>query len=186
MTLGVAGRVAAVDAATQIRHLCGPGPLADLQVGESATVQAVLQADGSLLATSIVAGICVGNIDFATFAAAAEIDSRARKVEVTGTFTLGAASNGVNFVGEAVRLRLGPLTLGFPQGSFHVDAAGVYHYAGRLGLSAVEAAFIPRGAGRYAFHVEVKNVSVTGFARPLTTMLSIGDDQGLTVATLTN
>jgi hypothetical protein len=32
----------------------------------------------------------------------------------------------------------------------------------------------------------LKNVSVGGIARPLTIMLSIGDDQGQTVATLRN
>ena len=185
-TLGVAGRVAAVDAATQIKHLCGPGPFTDLKVGEPATVQAVLQADGSLLATSIVAGVCVVNTDFATFAVAVEVDARARKIEVNGTFTLGAASNGVNFAGETVALHVGLLGIELPPGSLRADAAGGFRFSGRIGISTVEAVFLPRGAGRYAFHVEVKNVSVTGIAKPLVTTLSIGDDQGQTVASLSN
>jgi hypothetical protein len=117
-------------------------------------------------------------VSFARFEAAAAIDVRHGAFAVAGTFTLGAAGNGIAPLTESVRLRVGTFQESIPGGSFRPNGFGGFQFRGvRNGVSLIVT--VQRLLGqRYAFSAVGWDANLTGTANPVTIQLVVGDDTG--------
>jgi hypothetical protein len=121
------------------------------------------------------------SIPFATFSARAQIDLGSRvnddRFAIEGLFTLGAGSNGIDPLTEAVTVQLGSATLTIPAGSFRRNIFGGYSYSGSLGTTRLAVA-LQRLGGAYGFVVGGDRADLTGIANPVAVKLEIGGDAG--------
>ena len=105
-----------------------------------------------------------------------------RSFEINSNFTLGAGSNGINPVTEAVALQVGNYSVTIPKGSFTQTHKGAYVYEGTIGGVALEVRIAPLSANRYTFQAEGRGANLAGTTNPVTVGLTIGDDSGATTA----
>jgi hypothetical protein len=102
--------------------------------------------------------------------------------DLNATFTLGAGSNGINPLTEAVTLRVGTYTVTIPAGSFHQltrgSKAGGYVFEGAIGGVTLEAQIVPLGNNSFQFKAEAQPVDLTALSNPVTVTITIGDDAG--------
>jgi hypothetical protein len=112
---------------------------------------------------------------FASFRAEAEW-SGPTAVTVEGSFTLGAASNGIDLVNDFTTVQIGcyqAFTSGFtanPDGSFSTlvsESGGTFRMR-----------VVPRAGGRYKFRIRADSPILLGNANPALTVVTIGDDAG--------
>jgi hypothetical protein len=123
-------------------------------------------------------------VAFATFSAEVEIKlgplADDDKLEVKGTLTLGAGSNGIDPTMETVSLKVGTYARSIPSGCFTQPQPGLFKCEEPGGL--VEVVVQDRGNGAYAFNWEDKGADATGTSNPVDVILVIGDDRGMTTA----
>ncbi|HSB18472.1 MAG TPA: hypothetical protein VLD85_00530 [Anaeromyxobacteraceae bacterium] len=121
------------------------------------------------------------------FAAFASFDARLELerdgFELSGDFTLGAGSDGIDPVSEPVALQVGPVSLSIPAGSFQSARRGGWRFAGDAGGAVVGVRIAPLGGNAYRLSVE-GNADVSGIQAPVTVGLTIGNDSGSTAADL--
>jgi hypothetical protein len=122
-------------------------------------------------------------VPFSAFTASADISRRqSGRFELRGRFTLGAGSNGINPVTEAVILQLGNFTAQIPSGSFKLTREMRYVYEGTIAGVALEVRISPIAPNSDAISVEGSGVNLAGMTSPITVGLTIGNDTGTTTA----
>lgn len=115
---------------------------------------------------------------FSAFNAGGEIGGN--EFEIKGGFTLGAGTNGINPLTEAVVLQLGTLSVTIPSGSFKSARGGSYKFEGTIGGVALEIYIAPAGTNSYTFAAEASGANLNGTVNPVSVALTIGDDVGTT------
>jgi len=100
------------------------------------------------------------------------------KLDASGTFTLGAANDGIAPPTEPVTLAIGDLVTQLPAGSFHVDELGRFMYESER-LAVV---LTPAGPDTFAYAVKLRNADLTSTSNPVRITIAIGDDRGTTTA----
>lgn len=135
-------------------------------------------------------------VPFAAFDAKVEIElgplANDDAFEVKGTFTLGAASDGIDVPTEIVSLQLSGGTRTFsttiPAGSFQFVPAKLgkkpkpahFKFEGIIDGVSLEAEITPLGGNTFEFKAEVQGAELTGIANPVTVTFTVGDDGGST------
>lgn len=122
-------------------------------------------------------------VPFATFLAKPEINVGESRFEAKALFSLGARSNGVSPLTEAVSFRLGTFSATLPAGSFEQDQKGRFRFEDDLNDVALEVTIIPHGDTNFEFKIEGQGANLAGTVNPVSVGLTIGDDRGS--ATLT-
>ena len=117
-------------------------------------------------------------VPFADFQALPIIDLPKHAFAVAGTFTLGAASNGIVPLTEPVTLQVATFSLTIPGGSFKSNAFGGFQFTGIVNDVHIVMAIQPLHGKSYAFAAVVWNEILTAAANPVTVKLAIGDDTG--------
>jgi len=117
-------------------------------------------------------------VPFSAFAAHLEIGGTPPTIfEITGTFSLGAGSNGIDPVNEEVTLKLGTYSATIPKNSFIRTSKGIFTYEGSVGGAALEFRIAPVATG-YTFTAEGSRVTGLPASHSLSVTLTIGDDSG--------
>jgi hypothetical protein len=120
---------------------------------------------------------------FSAFKVEADLEGRPpSRFELEGRLTLGAASNGIDPVGETVTLQIGSYTASIPPGSFTKTPRGRFVFAGEIDGVHLKARLVPRSGGTYAFRFHGRGAPLAGIADPVSVGLSIGDDTGTATA----
>ena len=133
-------------------------------------------------------------VPFAAFNANLEIELAEHEFEVKATFTLGAASDGINPLTEDVSLQIGTFSTTIPAGSFRFHpansgkgkgqgASARWTFEGVIDGVTLEAKITDLGGGMFEFKVEGEGANLTGTANPVTVTLTIGNDKGTTTVT---
>ena len=112
----------------------------------------------------------------------AEFEREDGEFEVEGTFTLGAASNGIDPLTEDVTVTIGAYEITIPEGSFSLDDDGEFEFEGTIGGVKVEMEIELEDDGTFEFEIEVEGADLPELAEPLEVTLVIGDDKGTTTA----
>jgi hypothetical protein len=102
-----------------------------------------------------------------------------RSFELEGSFTLGAASNGIAPLSEAVTVTAGGYTATIPAGSFKLSSTGSFTFNGTIGGVKVEMSITPSATtpNKYSFEFEAP-VDLSAAGSPVPVSVSIGDDTG--------
>lgn len=104
--------------------------------------------------------------------------------DLNAMFTLGATSNGIKPLTEAVTLQVGSYRVTIPAGSFQQSKNGAkqnsYVFQGTIQNVALQVQIVPLGSSTYDFKAEGSPVNFTGTANPVTVSITIGDDAGST------
>jgi 6-phosphogluconolactonase len=121
----------------------------------------------------------VSSVPFKRIDARAWIDEdRQTSFRVEGSFTLGAASSGIDPVTESVELQLGPFSVTVPAGSFTVHHKSEYKYEGRINGTDLHFTIEHLRGGDYRFSVDGRVTIANFFKNPVTVVLTIGEDTG--------
>jgi len=119
---------------------------------------------------------------FAAFTAQVEIRLGPRTgsdaFQERATFTLGAASDGINPPTEAVSFQIGTFSTTIPARSFHAGPRGQFTFEGVINGVTLEVRIAPQGDKSFIFQAEGTNADLSGTTNPVTVMLTIGDDSG--------
>ena len=113
------------------------------------------------------------------FSAKLVVSSFKPSFTLSGNFTLGATSDGINPVGEAVTIKVGSFTTTIPPGSFVMTSPGTYAFNGVVDSVALKVSIDLKSGKTYAFHATA-GVSLLGTKSPTTVTLTIGSDTGTT------
>lgn len=105
--------------------------------------------------------------------------------DLTSTFTLGAGTNGIDPLTEAVYLEVGEpgvYSVTIPAGSFHELAhgkkVGSYVFSGVIDGVSLSVQIVPLGLNTYEFKANGSPADLTELTNPVTVTVSIGDDIG--------
>ena len=102
---------------------------------------------------------------------------RTKSLNLSGTFTPGASSDGLDPLSEEVYLQVGPYAWRIPVGSFTIAGDGAYSY--QATVSGVKLSVqIKRVRGQWT--VKLNATPVSGVTLPTSIGLRIGDDVGTT------
>jgi YVTN family beta-propeller protein len=96
------------------------------------------------------------------------------------SFTLGAATNGINPLTDPFTLQVGTFTTTIPGSSFKRDAWGLFTFVGVVGGVNLQVLITPVGRQKYAFAAAAERANLTGTNNPVTVTLTIGDNTGTT------
>jgi hypothetical protein len=81
---------------------------------------------------------------------------------------------------EAVTLTVGTFATTIPPGSFKKDEDGSFTFEGVIGGVSLEALIKRTGTLRYEFDAKGQAASLTGTTNPVSVMLTIGGNSGMT------
>ncbi len=107
----------------------------------------------------------------------------AEHIKLDGSFSLGATSDGVNPVTEDVAVHIGMASITIPAGSFLSVGSG-FSFVGSVGGAEVEMTITSVGFNAFEFGLELVGVDALNTSNPIGIILSIGNDEGSTVAWL--
>lgn len=147
---------------------------------------------GSVVGDTWVLTDANGNVSFAAFAPQTEITlgplANDDEFEVKAPFTLGASSDGVAPLTEAVTIQVGSFSATIPAGSFTLKPAkpnrpAFFKFEGTINGVALEANITPLGANAFEFKAEGNGMNLTGTVNPVTVTVIIGNDQGSATVT---
>ena len=133
-----------------------------------------------------------GNVPFAAFNPKVEITlgplANDDEFEVKAPLTLGASSDGIAPLTEAVTIQVGSFSATIPAGSFTLKPAtpnkpAFFKFQGTINGVALEAKITPLGANSFEFKAEGNGLNLTGTVNPVTVTLLIGNDQGSATVT---
>jgi hypothetical protein len=104
-----------------------------------------------------------------------------RSFELEGSFTLGATSNGIAPLSEAVTVTAGSYKATIPAGSFKLSSTGSFVFQGTIGGVKVEMSITPSTTikNKYSFEFEAP-VDLSGAGSPVSVSVTVGDDTGST------
>jgi hypothetical protein len=121
---------------------------------------------------------CVPPVAFSSFTASLSISSYQPLFNLSGSFTLGPTSNGINALLETVTLSINAFTVTIPPGSFTSSSPGHFSFSGVIGGVHITMSITQTGANTYTFNVSGNpNLSRTR-PDPATVTLTIGNDSG--------
>jgi PA domain len=132
-----------------------------------------------------------GVIPFATFAAQAALSLRHKtndgEFAMAALFTLGAASNGINPLNEAVTLVWGTGHWTIAAGSFHqiIQGQNVFGFRGLIGATSLDVLLSQLPDGSFQFEAAGIGANLAGTANPVPVNLTIGNDSGQTTVVAT-
>jgi hypothetical protein len=109
-----------------------------------------------------------------------QVELQRRRIELSTTFKLGVASNGIDPVTEGLMLKLDSFVLTIPPNAFYINRHGTYLFKGRVDGAQAEAQIRLLKDGRYRLKLEASHVDLPDLANPVTVTLTIGDDTGTT------
>lgn len=101
---------------------------------------------------------------------------KAKSVNLTGTFTPGASSDGLNPLTESVTITIGTYTWNIAAGSFTTASDGAIKYDGTINGVHVVVHFTRTNTG--AWTVKLNANSISGLSEPATVGVRIGNDVG--------
>lgn len=101
---------------------------------------------------------------------------------LNATFTPGAASTGINPVTQPVTLKIGPYSVTFPIGSFHLNPVG-FVYSGVINGATLTVQITSLGGNQYSFKASSTGANLSGIANPVPVTLTIGNNAGTTSVT---
>jgi hypothetical protein len=119
---------------------------------------------------------------FASFHANGTVNLATQSFSVTGTFTLGAGSDGIFPVTEAVQFRFGSFSTTIAAGSFQFTNGSFVFVRLANGFPVFRMTIQPLGGNKYSFAASAQPVNLTGTVAPIIVQLTIGDDGGTTHA----
>jgi len=108
------------------------------------------------------------------------------ELELKANFTLGSQTNGINPLTEDVTLGVGSFSITIPADSFEATPDGGFKFEGTIDNIILEAKITPLpslGLSSFSFKLESENLNLSGISNPVTTELTIGDDQGSSTVT---
>lgn len=120
------------------------------------------------------------SVPFSAFDLKLSIDSTAPGFSLKGTFTLGAASDGINPLTEPVTITLGTYSVTIPPSSFKQQKNGTFMYQGTIGGVNLVVQIVPLGGASYQIKANGSPVNLSGLTNPVTVTLVIGNDSGAT------
>jgi hypothetical protein len=124
-------------------------------------------------------------VPFDAFSAKVGIeDDRPPGFDVTGRFTLGAASRGIKPPTEPVTLQVGTFSTTIPAGSFKRKKNGSFQFEGTINGVNLNVKIEPLGDNSFRIRAQGQGVDLAGLANPVTVALTIGNDGGTTTVTL--
>ncbi len=100
--------------------------------------------------------------------------------DLNSSFTLGAASNGINPLTENVTFQIGAYSVTIPAGSFTKNNKGAYVFEGTINGVSIQVRINPTGGNSYTFQAEGSGANFSGITNPVTVNLKIGNDAGST------
>lgn len=121
-----------------------------------------------------------GDVPLAALEAKVEAEPEAGALELKALLTLGAASDGIDPLGEEVSVRVGPFALALPAGSFAPDPHGRIVFEGLSDGVTLEVRIAWREDGRVELDLEAEGADLAGIANPVAVSVGIGDDAGTT------
>jgi hypothetical protein len=120
---------------------------------------------------------------FKTFSPIVSIDRDGRKIarlRAGAAFSLGAGSDGLNPVKEAVTFSLNGYSLTVPAGAVRDLGRGSYAYVGTINGAQIALGLTAEGPGKYLIGIQVLDNGLRTLANPLDVTLTIGNDSGAT------
>lgn len=120
-----------------------------------------------------------GLLDTPFSAFSAKFETTTRSFELASDFTLGPNSS-INPATDIVTLQIGTFAETFPGGSFIRNHRGYFVFSGRINGVAQEIIIKPGANNSYTFNVEAAGVNLTTLKKPVSVMLNVGNDLGLT------
>jgi hypothetical protein len=120
-------------------------------------------------------------VPFGSFTAKLTISSYKPGFALTSHFTLGASSNGIDPLYEAVTLEINSFTVTIPPFSFSACGAGCYAFNGIINGLGVKATITQTGTNAYTFQATA-DANLLKTKDPATVTLIIGNDTGTTTA----
>lgn len=108
----------------------------------------------------------------------AEAEVAPARFELQGHFSLGATSDGINPLSEAVTLQLDSYSVTIAPGSFRRSRRGGFEFEGKINDVRLRFSFRPRDPAHYGFEVEGAGPGVPQLTDTLSLLLTIGDDSG--------
>ncbi len=112
----------------------------------------------------------------------AEFEREDDEFEVEGTFTLGAASDGIDPLTEDVTVTVGAYEIIIPAGSFSQDEEGEFEFEGIIDGMEVEMEIELEDDGTFEFEIEVEGADLPELEEAPEVTLIIGDDKGTAIA----
>ena len=97
---------------------------------------------------------------------------------MNSAFTLGAGSDGISPLTEAVALQVGNYSTTIPAGSFRQKSSGSFMFVGTINGVSMSAKITPQGGNNYTFQFTWTGANLTGIVNPVSVTLTIGDDTG--------
>ena len=129
------------------------------------------------------APISVAVSPFVPFASSsAELDIRNDIVSLSGFFTLGANSNGIDPVTENVTLQIGTFSVTIPAGSFKLNPDQSYGFKGGINGVSIEIQVSKTGQRLFIFDAVFTGLDLTGITNPETVVLTFGINSGSAAA----
>jgi len=119
-------------------------------------------------------------VPFSVLKSRVQIDDKA--FEVSGSFTLGAGSNGINPPAEAVSLQLDTFSVSIPPGSFKNGREGRFVFDGIVAGVRLKFSIAPTTANSYSFRAEGRGGTIDQDGDPMSVGLTVGDDTGTSTA----
>ena len=118
---------------------------------------------------------------FANLTAEAEIGTS--RFELEGKFTLGATSDGIAPLSEAVTLQLDSYSVTVTPGSFTPGRRGGYEFKGTIAGVGLRFFLKAESPSIYRFEIEGAGPGLPPLTSPVSVQLTIGDDSGAATAT---
>jgi hypothetical protein len=171
-TLALSPGSAAINVATDCTDVSG-NPVTTDQRG-------VARPDGGESACDIGAFELVDQTPFASFSAKLSLQFSQGAISLNSAFTLGAGSNGISPLAEAVALRVGTYSTMIPAGSFKQKSNGSFMFVGTINGVPMSAKITPQAGNSYTFQFTCTGANLTGTVNPVTVTFTIGDDTGTT------
>jgi len=100
------------------------------------------------------------------------------EVNIKGSFTLGAGSNGINLFQESTSIKVGAFSATIPAGKFKSGNKGKVEFKKLIDCVYWDLFIRPAGKDAFDFNLEVQGTKGTAMTKPEDVVLSIGDDGG--------
>jgi len=119
-----------------------------------------------------------GETSFADFRVVIEPDEKDLELDVKGSFTLGAASDGINLFKEKTAITVGPMSTVIPPDSFKQGSKGKIEFQKLVECTYWDLFIRAMGKDTFEFHLELQGAKDPGKIKANDVSLVIGNDSG--------